>query len=193
MSTSPSPSPSPSSPALSGRSFALLNAGVSIAVLGGLAWLLMLRQSPAPSSLNLRFVPALNASFNTLASVLLIAGWRAIRRGDSRRHRAFMVGAFGASALFLVGYVGYHFVHGDTRFVGPGVLKVIYLLILATHVLLSMALVPLVLTTFFLALSGRFVWHRKVARFTLPVWLYVSVTGVAIFVLLHGLGFNAGT
>lgn len=208
MSTSPS-SPSPASPPpttsttpaspdrtdgdrLSGRVFAVFNAVISVVALSALGWLLLLRQSDGESSIDIRFMPAVNATLNAIASGLLIAGWRAIRRNDWKRHRYYMIAAFGASALFLVGYVAYHYVHGDTRFVGPAGIRAVYLVILATHVLLSMALLPLVLTTFFFAFRRRFEAHRRIARITLPVWLYVSVTGVVIFVMLHGLGFNTG-
>lgn len=194
MSTTPAPSPA-SAPApldrVSGRAFAVFNAVVSVVALSALGWLLMLRNVEGESSIDLSFMPAVNACLNGIASALLIAGWFAIRRGDWKRHRYLMIAAFGASALFLVGYVAYHYVHGDTRFAGPATLRAIYLVILATHVLLSMALLPLALSAFFFAFKGRFDTHRRIAKIALPVWLYVSVTGVIIFVLLHGLGFTA--
>jgi putative membrane protein len=90
--------------------------------------------------------------------------------------------------LFLVGYLAYHYVHGDTRFPGTGTWRGIYLAILASHVLLSMAVVPLVLTTFWFALRRSFARHRRLARVTLPIWLYVSVTGVVIFAMLRAFG-----
>jgi putative membrane protein len=97
-----------------------------------------------------------------------------------------MISAFVASSLFLVGYLAYHYVHGDTHFVGAPWLKVIYLLILATHVLLSMTVVPLALAAFWFAFRGAFATHKKVTRVLYPAWLYVSVTGVIIFFMLRG-------
>lgn len=96
-----------------------------------------------------------------------------------------MVAAFVSSALFFIGYLAYHFVHGDTRYPGEGALRIVYLLVLASHVLLSIALVPMVLITLFYAAKDRVAAHRRLARFTLPVWLYVSVTGVVVFLMLR--------
>ena len=97
-----------------------------------------------------------------------------------------MVSAFASSTLFLVGYLGYHYVHGDTKFQGHGAVRAIYLLILATHILLSMFIVPGALTTFYFAWRKSFARHRRIARVLLPIWLYVSVTGVVIFFMLRG-------
>jgi putative membrane protein len=97
-----------------------------------------------------------------------------------------MVSAFVASALFLVCYLSYHFVHGDTKYAGHGPLRAVYLLILASHILLSMTIVPLSLSAFFFAYKGRYATHKKIGKITLPIWLYVSVTGVVIFFMLRG-------
>lgn len=170
---------------VSDRAFFVFNAILSAAALSVLAYLLLIRRGTA-GELDLSFMPAINASLNGAAAVCLTAGWFAIRARRQRVHKFLMVSAFAASSLFLVGYLSYHFVHGDTRFQGTGIVRVVYLLILASHVLLSMAVVPLALTSFFFAYKGTFVRHRRVAKITLPIWLYVSVTGVVVFFMLRG-------
>ncbi len=166
------------------RSFWLFNAVLSAAALSFLAYILMIRRATG-ASIDLRFMPAVNASFNALAACFLTAGWIAIRRGARTVHKYFMVSAFASSSLFLVGYLVYHWAHGDTKFGGHGAIKLVYLLILASHVLLSMAIVPMCLGSFYFAWQKRFTTHRKMGRVLLPIWLYVSVTGVVIFFLLR--------
>lgn len=168
------------------RSFYVLNAFVSAAALGLLYYILVLHRGSAEVAAELSFMPAVNAGLNATAACFLTAGFIAIRRRAIPIHRACMMAAFAASSLFLVGYLSYHFVHGDTKFVGPGPLRAAYLVVLASHVLLSMTVLPLALTSFWFALRRGFVTHKKVARWTLPIWLYVSVTGVLIFFLLRG-------
>ncbi len=166
------------------RSFWIFNAVLSAAALAFLAYILMIRRATG-ASVNLEFVPAVNACFNALAAGLLTAGWIAIRRGARTVHKYLMVSAFASSSLFLVGYLVYHWAHGDTKFGGHGAIKLVYLLILATHVLLSMAIVPMCVGSFYFALTKRFSTHRKIGRVLLPIWLYVSVTGVVIFFMLR--------
>jgi putative membrane protein len=178
--------PRPALGRVSDRSFYVFTAVVSGAALAVIGWVLVVRETTPGGGLDLRFVPALNATLNSIAASLLVAGWFAIRRGERRVHQYCMVAAFVASTLFLVGYLGYHYVHGDTRFAGTGAIRAVYLVILASHVLLSMTIVPLALTTFFFAFQNRFDRHRRIARVTLPIWLYVSVTGVVIFFMLRG-------
>jgi putative membrane protein len=96
-----------------------------------------------------------------------------------------MLSAFGFSSLFLVSYIVNHALHGDTRFPGHGTIRTVYLSILASHIFLSVVALPLVLITFFFSLTGRFPTHKRIARFTFPIWLYVSVTGVIVFALLQ--------
>lgn len=170
---------------VSDRSFFVFNAVLSVVALSLLAYLLLIRRGTA-GELDLSFMPAINAGLNATAATCLAAGWFAIRAKKQRVHKFLMVSAFAASALFLVGYLTYHFVHGDTRFQGTGAIRVVYLLILASHVLLSMTVVPLALTSFFFAYKGTFARHRRVAKITLPIWLYVSVTGVVVFFMLRG-------
>jgi putative membrane protein len=170
---------------VSDRAFFVFNAVLSTVALSALAYLLLVRRGTA-GELDLSFMPSINASLNATAAACLILGYVAIRSGRARLHKFSMVSAFAASSLFLVGYLTYHFVHGDTRYQGTGALRVVYLLILASHVLLSMTVVPLALTTFFFAYKGAFARHRRVAKVTLPIWLYVSITGVIVFFMLRG-------
>jgi putative membrane protein len=136
--------------------------------------------------LDLRHLPKVNASLNAVSAGLLVAGYVAIRKGARRLHQYLMVSAFATSALFLVCYVAYHYVHGDTRYAGTGALRAVYLAILASHILLSMAVLPMILTTFYFSFRQSFARHKKLARWTLPLWLYVSLTGVVIFFMLRG-------
>jgi putative membrane protein len=137
-------------------------------------------------------LPALNAALNATAAVLLVLGLRAIRAGDRRRHRALMLGALGASLLFLVGYLTRIALTGTHAFPGSGALRATYLAILTSHTLLAAAAGPMILRTLFLAFKERYPAHRRIARATLPVWLYVSVTGVAVYVMLYHLPRLAG-
>jgi uncharacterized membrane protein YozB (DUF420 family) len=135
--------------------------------------------------------PALNACLNGLASLLLIAGYVCIRQGRREAHRNCMMGALAASTIFLGCYLYYHYsmkqVHGEahTRFVEPAWFRPWYLAILFTHLVGAIAIVPLVLITVVRALRERFDAHRRIARWTWPVWMYVSVTGVVIYFLLY--------
>jgi putative membrane protein len=130
-------------------------------------------------------LPAVNASLNALAAVLLLLGYREIRRGRMAPHRAFMIAACIASTLFLVSYVTYHAHAGSRPFTGHGPVRLIYFVILITHVILAAAILPLALITLTRALRERFDRHRAIARWTLPIWLYVSVTGVAVYFMLY--------
>lgn len=132
-------------------------------------------------------LPPVNAALNAGSALLLVAGWRAIRAGDRLRHRRRMLAAFACSSLFLVGYLTRMALTGAHRFPGGGGLRIAYLLLLASHTLLAAAALPLVLSTLSLALRGRFDLHRRWARRTLPVWLYVSATGVAVYAMLYHL------
>lgn len=135
----------------------------------------------------LRHLPTLNASLNALAAGLLLLGYAAIRSGRREVHRRLMLAALCTSAAFLASYLVYHFQVGSVRFTGQGTVRALYLSILLTHTVLAAASVPLVGATLFKALSGRFESHRRWARWTLPVWAYVSVTGVVIYWMLYRL------
>ncbi len=162
----------------------------AIVVVSGLAvtfllWLLYVHRASADFAGRWMFLPALNALLNGLCAIALCVGFYFIKHGNKEAHRASMLMAFGFSSLFLVSYIVNHALHGDTIFPGHGALRTLYLSILASHVTLSIVALPMVLTTFFFSLTGRFAMHRKIARWTFPIWLYVSVTGVVVFVFLR--------
>lgn len=130
-------------------------------------------------------LPALNASLNALASVFLIAGFLFIRRGRREAHKRCMLTALTVSALFLVSYVVYHLNAGSRPFQGKGAVRVVYFAILIPHVLLAATILPLALVTTARGLRAQYDRHVKVARWTLPLWLYVSVTGVLVYLMLY--------
>lgn len=131
-------------------------------------------------------LPASNATFNGLAGVFLAFGYYFIKRGNKIAHRNCMIAAVCSSTLFLAGYLTYHFtVRGVTHFRNPGWFKPIYLTILLTHTVLAVVILPLVIITLTLALRKRFDKHKRIARWTWPIWMYVSVTGVIIYLLLY--------
>ncbi len=132
-------------------------------------------------------LPALNATLNATSGVLLLTGYFLIRQGNREAHRKVMLGAFTASVLFLISYLIYHFQVGSVRFQKTGTIRTVYLTILFTHTVLA-ALVPfLAVITLRRGLQARFDKHRRIARWTLPVWLYVSVTGVVVYWMLYRL------
>ena len=136
-------------------------------------------------SLEISLLPTLNALLNALVLVLLLRGYWHIRHGRRDEHRRAMLGAFAGSVVFLVSYLVYHFAVGSVRFPGTGGVRKLYLAILATHTVLA-ALVPILATiTLGLALRGRFDLHPRIARWTLPIWIYVSVTGIVVYVMLY--------
>jgi putative membrane protein len=130
-------------------------------------------------------LPAVNATLNAIAGVLLFVGFLLIRSRHIALHRRFMIGAFAASALFLLSYVTYHAQVGSVRFTRSGFVRPLYFSILVTHVVLAAAVLPMAIVTLTRGLNGRFPAHRAIARWTLPIWLYVSVTGVLVYVLLY--------
>lgn len=169
----------------SDRIFFLLNAVLSSAAVAFIAFILLREGSGAEGASSLDFLPAVNAVFNALSASFLTLGFVAIRRKNRGLHRACMVTAFALSALFLVGYLVYHSVHGDTRFTGTGAIRATYFFVLITHIVLSVTVVPLAFTSFYFAFKRSFDRHRKLNRVFLPIWLYVSVTGVVIYLMLR--------
>lgn len=136
-------------------------------------------------SLEITLLPTLNALLNALVLTLLLRGWWHIRHGRRDEHRRAMLGAYAGSVVFLVSYLVYHFAVGSVRFPGSGGARTLYLAILATHVVLA-ALVPILATiTLVLALRGRFDLHPRIARWTLPIWIYVSLTGIVVYGMLY--------
>jgi putative membrane protein len=139
-------------------------------------------ESPPPW---VSFLPALNAALNATSAVLLVRAYVAIKNRKVAAHARTMLAALAASALFLVSYIVYHSIHGDTRFAGVGLVRPVYFFVLISHVGLSAVALPLIFTSFFFSLSGRFPQHKKISRYTFPIWLYVSVTGVLVFAMLR--------
>lgn len=131
------------------------------------------------------YLPHVNACLNTTSAVLLLSGYRFIRARNIAAHRACQIAALCVSILFLASYLTYHFNHGATRFQGTGIVRPLYFTILTTHTILAIVIVPLVILTFYRAFRGDFARHRRIARVTLPLWLYVSVTGVIVYLMLY--------
>jgi uncharacterized membrane protein YozB (DUF420 family) len=131
------------------------------------------------------FLPHLNATLNATSAILLMMGYAFIRTGRINAHRNCQVAAVVSSVVFLVSYLTYHYFHGVTRFAGQGIARPIYFVILFSHTILAVVIVPLVIVTLYRAARGDFTRHRAIARWTLPLWLYVSVTGVVVYLLLY--------
>lgn len=153
-----------------------------------LFWLIYVHTAPQAFATRLLFLPALDALLNGLAAISLVVGYFFITRRNIRSHRRSMITAFVFSSMFLVCYIVNHALHGDTLYQGHGSLRTVYFAVLISHIALCIVALPMVLITFFFSLTGRFPQHKKIARFTLPIWLYVSVTGVAVFAMLHAAG-----
>ncbi len=133
---------------------------------------------------DVRVLPLINAVLNSFTTVFLVAALISILRRHVGLHKFFIFCAFGTTALFLVTYLAYHFLSESTRYGGEGALRGIYYFILITHIVLAAAIVPLALVTVFRALTGRIAQHRQIARWTMPLWLYVSVTGVVVYLMI---------
>ena len=132
-------------------------------------------------------LPALNATLNGTCAILLCIGWLLIKRGRWTAHRAVMIAAFCTSVVFLISYLTYHAQVGSVRFTKSGAIRTVYFTILLTHTILAVVIVPMVLVTLSRGLSKRFDRHRAIARWTLPLWMYVSVTGVVVYIMLYRL------
>ncbi|PQB05135.1 DUF420 domain-containing protein [Aureitalea marina] len=132
----------------------------------------------------LGFLPPIYASINALTAVLLIAAVVSIKKGNRKRHESLMKTCILLSALFLVMYVAYHMTSDSTAYGGEGAMKYVYFFILITHILLSIGVIPFVLITYVRALNGKFEMHRKIAKITFPIWLYVAITGVIVYLMI---------
>ena len=130
-------------------------------------------------------LPALNATLNAISSVLLVTGWAFIRRCERQKHKACMIAALVTSGLFLTSYVIYHAQVGSVPFRGTGWIRTVYFSVLIPHVILAAAVVPPILITASRGLSAKYDQHRRIARWTLRIWLYVSVTGVIVYLMLY--------
>jgi len=172
-------------PIASPRSAVVTILAISLAASLFLLWLIYLHPAADAAGARMAFLPALNAVLNGLSAIALLIGYTFIRARRVAAHRAAMFTAFAFSTLFLVGYILHHALHGDVRYPLYAAWRTPYLWLLSSHILLAIIALPLVLTTFFLSLSGRIPMHRKVARWTFPIWLYVSITGVITYAMLR--------
>lgn len=134
---------------------------------------------------NTQDLPAYNAILNCISTVFLIAGWINISRGNRKAHAICMISAVSTSAIFLVGYLTHKYFNGTTRFVEPANVKPYYLVLLFSHLVLAIAIVPLIIKTVYHASRRQWERHRRIAKWTLPIWLYVSVTGVLVYFVLY--------
>jgi putative membrane protein len=158
---------------------------VSAAATAFLFWLIYVHPAADSASARFAFLPALNALLNGLSATALLLGYTFIRARRIQAHRAAMMTAFGFSTLFLVSYILHHALHGDVRYPLHAALRSVYLPLLASHIVLAVVALPLILLTFFFSLTGRIPQHRRVARWTFPLWLYVSITGVVTWATLR--------
>lgn len=158
---------------------------LSLAATAFLFWLIYVHTAPQAFADRLLFLPSIDALMNGLAAICLIVGFFFIRRRNIRAHRRSMITAFVFSCVFLAVYTANHALHGDVLYQGHGAIRTVYFSILISHIVLCTVALPMVLITFFFSLTGRFPQHKKIARFTLPIWLYVSITGVVVFAMLH--------
>ena len=142
-------------------------------------------QPKGAESMDLRILPTVNAILNASTGILLLFGYYFIRRGNRAIHKKFMIAAFSTSVAFLLSYLYYHAHVGSIPFKGTGSARTVYFSILISHTILAVVIVPMAIVTLSRGLSSRFDKHRKIAQITLPVWLYVSVTGVAVYVMLY--------
>jgi putative membrane protein len=133
------------------------------------------------------YLPSVDATLNAASAIFLTLGFFFIRQKNIRAHKTCMLSAFAASTIFLVCYLTYHYFHGTTHFRGPGAVRSFYIVLLGSHTVLAALIVPLALATLYRAWRGRFQQHKRIARWTLPLWLYVSVTGVLIYWMLYHL------
>lgn len=131
------------------------------------------------------YLATADATLNGVAAILLAAGFYFIRRGRVTAHKRCMISAFAVSVVFLVCYLAYHYMVGDVRFSGQGMVRPLYFTILISHIILAVLIPPLAIITLVRALRGRFDAHRRIARYTWPVWIYVSVTGVVVYLMVY--------
>ncbi|WP_188502957.1 DUF420 domain-containing protein [Pontibacter amylolyticus] len=165
------------------KKFLVVIAILSIAIPVVVAMLFFMPKEGS-DAVDVSFLPTLHAILNSLTAILLVIGYYNIRKGNVRVHRTAMGTAFGLSAIFLISYVTYHFLGERTIYGGDGILKLFYYFILLTHIVLAVVIVPLVLLSVYFALSEQFARHRRISKWTFPIWLYVAVTGVLVYMLI---------
>lgn len=164
--------------------------GFSLVAIAFLVWLIYF--NPGSDAYDVGFLGGVNAALNGLSAICILAGYAAIRKRNWKLHRNLMLAAVVFSALFLVSYIIYHTFHGDSKFLGQGFIRPVYFFVLISHIGLSALCLPMILVTLSLSLLKRFPVHKKWARWTFPIWTYVSVTGVLIFVMLKVFGSSGG-
>jgi putative membrane protein len=170
---------------MSNRIITLINLVLSAIIYAGLMWLIYAFELKERWSDGLPWLPHFNAACNATSATAVVFGLWFIRQGKKQAHAAAMIAATLASAAFLIGYLTHHTLHGDTPFNGAGTVRIVYFTILISHIILSAVALPLILNTLCFAALRRFDAHRRIARWTYPVWLYVSVTGVMIWFFLR--------
>lgn len=158
---------------------------LSVVVPALVAALLYVPREKVDPGVDVSFIPAINAGINFTVSIFLILGFVFIRQKKIQFHRYSMLVAFGLSAVFLILYVIYHYIGGHVKYNGEGAIKTFYLFILASHIILSVAIVPLALLSIYRALKGEYEKHRKIVKFAWPIWLYVAITGVIVYLMAH--------
>lgn len=169
---------------LTPKQFGATNAVVTLSAMSFLVWLVYFHEGNGAASQG-PTLPLINAILNSTSAVLISVGLWAIKQRKRKLHMQLMLAAFASSALFLVNYIYYHFSHGDTHFAGHGIVRPIYFTMLITHILMSMVTFPMILTSLYLGLSNRLAAHRRLSKWTWAGWMYVSVTGVAVYFMLH--------
>ena len=168
---------------LTPKQFGATNAVVTLSAMSFLVWVVYIHEGTDGTSQT--SVPVINAILNGTSALLISVGLWAIKRRKRTLHMRLMLAAFASSALFLVNYVYYHLSHGDTHFAGEGGVRLVYFSVLISHVLLSMVTFPMILTSLYLGLSNRLEAHRRLSKWTWAGWMYVSVTGVGVYFMLH--------
>lgn len=161
---------------------------LSAAAVAFLFWLIYFKEGITRSADRESILPALNAGLNSASALAIVVGYVAIRRRNIKVHATAMVGALLFSAAFLLCYVAYYWLHGNTQFQSQGAVRVAYFSILISHIVVSIVALPMVLTTFYFAVTRQFHRHPRLGRWTYPLWLYVSVTGVVVFFLVKYVG-----
>jgi len=157
---------------------------VSVLILSVVTILFFVNPNEVELGFDLRLFPKFHAILNSLTAICLVTAFYFIKNKNISAHKSFMLTAFGLSSIFLVSYVFYHAISQPTKYGGEGILKSIYYFILLTHIVLAAVVLPFILFTFYRALNSQFEQHKKIARWTFPVWLYVAVTGVLVYLLI---------
>ena len=169
----------------SNRSIVITLLSVSLLAIIFLVWLIYFKAEAETELPFVQHLSIVNALLNGSSAIFIILGVRSIQRGKKKKHQRSMLIALLLSSLFLISYIIYHHFHGDTKFLGQGLIRPVYFFILITHIALSVIALPIVLITFAFAFLSKFVSHRRIARYTFPIWLYVSVTGVLVYLILN--------